>query len=100
MHIKLIEDNVGGCPAYYRDLKGRIPNYQSVGRDGWEVMQYLEKKDPFGASPTADLILLDVNLPKKNGHEVLKSIKTNGKLKHIPVIMLTTSSSECDIFWS
>lgn len=101
VHILLIEDNVGDVLLTTEALKdSSIQNTLSIARDGWEAMQYLEKKDPFIGARMPDLILLDVNLPKKNGHEVLINIKTNEKLKHIPVIMLTTSSSPKDIFKS
>src|SRR5690606_11430195 len=69
----------------------------NVARDGKEGMQYLEKKGKFADAETPDMVLLDINLPKKNGHEVLHFIKSNDSLKHIPVIMLTTSNSENDV---
>ena len=61
---------------------------------------FLDKKGPYSEVASPDLILLDVNLPKKNGHEVLHYIKNSESLKHIPVIMLTTSLSEKDIIKS
>lgn len=98
IHILLVEDNEGDILLTTEALsEGRIINNISVARDGKEALDFLEKKDPFENVKTPDLILLDVNLPKKNGHEVLQYIKNKDDLKHIPVIVLTTSSSERDI---
>jgi len=60
-------------------------------------MEFLKKQGRYAKAPRPDLVLLDINLPKMNGHEVLEAIKTDDSLKQIPVIMLTTSSSERDI---
>jgi len=99
--ILLVEDNEGDVLLTTDALyEGRISNTIAVVRDGWEAIQFLKKNDPYSTAITPDLILLDVNLPKMNGHEVLKVIKSNEGLKHIPVIMLTTSSSESDIMQS
>lgn len=98
IHILLIEDNEGDIlltKEAFEDAK--ILNQLSVARDGQQAIQFLEKMAPFTEVETPDLILLDVNLPKKNGHEVLQYIKGSKALKHIPVIMLTTSVSEKDI---
>lgn len=98
IHILLVEDNQGDIVLTTEALEeGKIANSLSVVRDGWEAIQYLEKKEGYEEVKRPDLILLDINLPKINGHEVLKHIKTSSKLKQIPVIMLTTSSDEVDI---
>lgn len=98
IHILLIEDNEGDILLITEALnEGKILNNITVLKDGWEAIQFLEKNGNYANASAPDLILLDVNLPKMNGHEVLKSIKTNDKIKHIPVIILTTSSSEKDI---
>ena len=98
IHILLVEDNEGDIFLTIEALEERkIVNKVSVVKDGKEAIDFLEKTGGFENTDQPDLILLDVNLPKKNGHEVLAFIKNNGKLKHIPVIMLTTSSSERDI---
>lgn len=96
--ILLVEDNEGDIlltKEAFEDAK--ILNNLSVARDGQEAIHFLEKEGVFSNVSTPDLILLDVNLPKKNGHEVLQYIKGSNKLKHIPVIMLTTSVLEKDI---
>lgn len=100
IHILLVEDNEGDIVLTTEALEeGKIANSLSVVRDGWQAIQYLDQNEAegFDNATTPDLVLLDINLPKINGHEVLKHIKTTQKLKHIPVIMLTTSSDEVDI---
>lgn len=101
IHILLIEDNEGDILLTEEAfLISKIKNVISVVRDGWEAMLFLEKKEEYTTAETPDLILLDVNIPKLNGHEVLSKIKSNPQIQHIPVIMLTTSSSEQDILES
>ncbi|SMO35923.1 response regulator [Gracilimonas mengyeensis] len=98
IHILLVEDNEGDIVLTTEALEeGKLNNSISVVRDGWQAIQYLEKEEGYEDVETPDLILLDINLPKINGHKVLKHIKTSGHLKQIPVIMLTTSSDEIDI---
>lgn len=98
IHILLVEDNEGDILLTKEALsEGRISNEVDVVKDGWEAIKYLEKKGIYEQAKIPDLILLDINLPKMSGHEVLKYIKESDVLKHIPVIMLTTSSSESDI---
>jgi CheY-like chemotaxis protein len=101
VHILLVEDNEGDILLTTEALsEGKIANTISVVRDGHEALQFLNKDGSYAHAEKPDLILLDVNLPKKNGHEVLLWIKSQDHLKHIPVIMLTTSSSEKDIYLS
>jgi CheY-like chemotaxis protein len=101
IHILLVEDNEGDIFLTKEALgEGKIVNKISIARDGEEGIDFLEKKGQFVNAELPDLILLDVNLPRKNGHEVLKYIKESPRLKHIPVIMLTTSCSEKDIIQS
>ena len=98
VHILLVEDNEGDILLTTEALEeGKIVNKISVVKDGKAAIDFLEKKNGYEKAALPDLILLDVNLPKKNGHEVLQYIKTSPKFKMIPVIMLTTSSSEKDI---
>lgn len=98
VHILLVEDNEGDIVLTTEALEdGKITNSISVVRDGWEAIQYLEKNEGYEDAVTPDLILLDINLPKVNGHEVLKHIKSSSDLKQIPVVILTTSSDKVDI---
>lgn len=98
IHILLVEDNEGDILLTTEALEeGKIMNKLSVVRDGQEALDFLNKKGEFQTSELPDLILLDVNLPRKNGHEVLKYIKTHQVFRSIPVVMLTTSSSQKDI---
>ena len=101
IHILLVEDNEGDVFLVTEALEeGKIINKISVTRDGKEAIDFLTKKGKYENEQLPDLILLDINLPKKNGHEVLEYIKGKDELKQIPVIMLTTSSSEKDILLS
>jgi len=101
IHILLVEDNEGDIFLITEALEeGKIVDKISVTKDGKEAIDFLEKKEKYKNEDTPDLILLDVNLPKKNGHEVLEYIKTSENLKQIPVIMLTTSSSDKDVLLS
>lgn len=99
VHILLVEDNEGDILLTVEALEeGRIANVIEVARDGQEAIDKLQKDHIENNLP--DLILLDINLPKMNGHEVLEKLKKNDDLKHIPVIILSTSSSEMDIMKS
>lgn len=96
--ILLVEDNEGDIMLTKEALEdAKILIELKVLKDGKSAIDFLNKTDQYANEETPDLLLLDVNLPKKNGLEVLQYIKGNDILKHIPVIMLTTSSSESDI---
>lgn len=96
VEILLIEDNEGDILLTTEALEeGKILNSTRVVRDGKMALDYLAEGLKLGSLP--DLILLDVNLPRINGHEVLQYVKQHVELKQIPVIMLTTSSAEKDI---
>jgi CheY-like chemotaxis protein len=98
VRILLIEDNEGDILLTTEALaEAKIYNEVEVLRDGYEAIRFLNGEGPYANRQLPDLILLDVNLPKKNGHEVLMYIKNNEMLKSLPVIMLTTSSTEKDI---
>jgi CheY-like chemotaxis protein len=101
IHILLAEDSEGDILLTTEALQeGRILNTLSVVTDGHEAICFLEKSGKYADVERPDLILLDVNMPKKNGHEVLHFIKHDDRFKTIPVIMLTTSSSEKDVYQS
>ena len=98
IQILLVEDNEGDIYLTAEAFKeGKFSNKLSVVKNGEEALQYLLKEDPFHEAITPDLILLDINLPKIDGKEVLRIIKNNSTLKSIPVVILTTSSAEKDI---
>ncbi|MGB9979517.1 response regulator [Methanobacterium sp.] len=101
IEILLIEDDssdIGLISKTIDDKKWNI-NFNSI-KDGIGAMEYLYKKGRYKDSKTPDLILLDLNLPKKNGREVLKEIKTDKILKCIPVIVLTVSDNSNDVIES
>lgn len=77
--------------------ESKLINRLHVVEDGVDAMEFLYQTGKYASAPRPDLILLDLNLPRKNGREVLAEIKNDPKLKHIPVIVLTTSKSEKDI---
>ncbi|MEX2569085.1 MAG: response regulator [Cyclobacteriaceae bacterium] len=98
IHILLVEDNEGDIFLTTEALEeSNIINKISVAKDGQEALDFVFRRKEYGNVSRPDLILLDVNLPKKSGHEVLKEIKNHPELRKIPVIMLTTSSSQRDI---
>jgi chemotaxis family two-component system response regulator Rcp1 len=98
IEILLVEDNPGDVRLTREALKeGKIANNLSVVKDGAEAILYLKKEDGYINTKSPDLILLDLNLPKKNGQEVLVAIKSDKDLKCIPVIILTSSKLEDDI---
>ncbi|HEX3014290.1 MAG TPA: response regulator [Methanobacterium sp.] len=101
IEILLVEDNegdVGLVEEVFQEAK--IRNNLNVAEDGEEAMLFLRKEGKFSDVPSPDIILLDLNLPGKDGREVLKEIKEDDKLKRIPVVILTTSKAEEDILKS
>jgi chemotaxis family two-component system response regulator Rcp1 len=101
IEILLIEDNPGDVRLTEEALKeGKVTNNLMVAKDGEEALDCLYKRRKFTNCPRPDLILLDLNLPKKDGREVLETIKADDNLKQIPVIILTTSKAEEDILRS
>ncbi|MFN3299517.1 MAG: response regulator [Sediminibacterium sp.] len=100
-HVLLIEDNEGDILLTTEALEERdLADKITVIRDGKLAIEYLDNLVVKDLHALPDIILLDINLPKKNGHEVLYHIKESFELKQIPVIMLTTSSAEQDILES
>lgn len=99
--ILLVEDSPGDIRLTMEALKeSRIINNLHIVNDGVEAINFLMKTGEYAKAQTPDLILLDLNLPKINGFEVLKKIKEDETLKVIPVVVLTTSQSERDILQS
>src|SRR5678815_3526575 len=98
INILLVEDNPGDIRLTIEAFKeGRIKNNLQVVTDGEEALLYLRKRGKYSVASSPDIILLDLNLPKKSGREVLQEVKSDPKLKLTPVIVLTTSSAEQDI---
>ncbi len=98
MEILLIEDNPADIRLTmeaFQELK--VPNHVHVVMDGVEAMEYLRHKGQHQNSSVPDLILLDLNLPLKNGREILEEVKNDDELRHIPVVVLTTSRAEEDV---
>lgn len=101
IEILLVEDNPGDVRLTREALKdSKLHNNLSVVRDGVEAMAFLKQEGAFGSAPRPDIILLDLNLPRKDGREVLEEIKDDERLKRIPVVILTTSNDETDILAS
>ena len=98
IEILLVEDNPGDVRLTIEALKeGKVANEINVAADGIEALAFLRREGKYKNAPKPDLILLDLNLPKKNGREVLAEIKMNPHLKCIPVVVLTSSQAETDI---
>jgi chemotaxis family two-component system response regulator Rcp1 len=99
--ILLVEDNPGDVRLTKEALKeAKVRNHLSVVEDGVDAMEYLRCEGKYAEAERPDLILLDLNLPKKDGREVLEEIKQDSELKRIPVVVLTTSHAEEDILRS
>lgn len=99
--ILLVEDNEGDIELTREAFKeARFRNNLSVAQDGDEALDFMFKRNGFEDAPTPDIVLLDLNLPRTNGREVLQSIKADPDLKRIPVIVLTSSTADRDIIES
>lgn len=98
VEILLVEDNPGDVRLTQEALKeAKASNRMNVVADGEEALQYLRREGRFADAVRPDLIFLDLNLPKKDGREVLAEIKSDPQLRSIPVVVLTTSNAELDI---
>ncbi len=96
--ILLVEDNPGDVRLTKEALKdAKVLNDVYIAKDGVEAMQFLHKEGAFKDAPVPDMILLDLNLPRTDGREVLAEVKADPKLKRIPVVILTTSKADEDI---
>jgi two-component system, chemotaxis family, response regulator Rcp1 len=99
--ILLVEDNPADVRLTRLALQdGMVRNNLNVAEDGVEALDFLYKRGKYGGVPRPDLILLDLNMPRKDGREVLAAIKSDGDLRRIPVVVLTTSKAEKDILSS
>jgi len=98
IEILLVEDNPADIRLTQEILKDcKVANSMAVAQDGVEALAYLNKEGIYAGAPRPDLILLDLNLPKKDGRQVLAEIKAHPRLKRIPVVILTTSEAEQDV---
>jgi len=98
IEILLVEDNPGDARLTREALRdGTVQNNLSVVNDGVEALAFLRREGAYQESPRPDLILLDLNLPRKDGRQVLAEIKADPDLKMIPVVILTTSTAEEDV---
>jgi chemotaxis family two-component system response regulator Rcp1 len=98
IEILLVEDNAGDvrlAVEAFRDAE--VPNHVSVARDGEEALAFLRRQGAYESAPRPKFILLDLNMPKKDGREVLREVKTDRELKVIPIMVLTTSLAPMDI---
>jgi chemotaxis family two-component system response regulator Rcp1 len=101
IEILLVEDNPGDVRLTKEALKeGKVRNNMQVAEDGEEALVFLRRQGQYAQAIRPDLILLDLNLPKKSGREVLEEIKADPELKRIPVVVLTISKAEQDILKS
>ena len=101
VEILLVEDNPGDERLTREALKeGKVYNNFHWVKDGVEAMEFLRRQGRYKDAPRPDIVLLDLNLPKKDGREVLQEIKTDEDLKRIPVVVLTTSKAEEDVLRS
>jgi chemotaxis family two-component system response regulator Rcp1 len=101
IQILLVEDSPGDIRLTQEVLQGaRIANQLHVAQDGEDAMRFLRREGDHAGAPRPDLILLDLNLPRKDGREVLAELKADADLHTIPVIVLTTSAEERDILRS
>lgn len=96
--ILLVEDSDADIRLTIEALKeSKVSNRLHIVRDGEEAMEFLRRRGEYADAPFPDLILLDLNLPRKDGREVLAEIKSDHELKQIPVVILTTSKAEEDV---
>lgn len=98
IEILMVDDDEGDTLLAQEALEeAKFANHLHIARDGMEAMEFIEKQGKFADKPTPDLILLDLNMPRMNGHEFLGWIKSQDAYKMIPVVILTTSNSDTDV---
>jgi chemotaxis family two-component system response regulator Rcp1 len=101
VEILLVDDNPADVALTQEAfLEGKLVNHLSVVNDGVDAMDFLMKRGQFASVPTPDIILLDLNMPRKDGREVLAEIKADDVLKYIPVVIMTVSKDDKDILES
>ena len=98
IEILLVEDSSTDILMAREALsEAKVLNHLNVAENGEEALRFLHRQEPFADAPRPDLILLDLNMPRRNGQEVLNEIKTDEMLKRIPVVILTTSRADQDV---
>ncbi len=98
IEILLVEDNAGDIRLTLEAFKeAPLPKHVNVVRDGVEALAFLRREGRYDCAPRPDLVLLDLNMPKKDGREVLRDAKSDPELKTIPIIVLTTSVAPSDV---
>lgn len=101
VEILMVEDNPGDVELSIDALhEGKLLNSVHIARDGEQALDFLYKRGKFAEAPTPDIILLDLNMPRMTGIEVLSIIKEDDSIKHIPVVVLTSSEADRDILQS
>ena len=100
INVLLVEDDPGDVLMTREAFDDYLHNRLDVVTDGAAALTYLRKEEPYADAPRPDLILLDLNLPRRDGREVLQEIKDDPDLRHIPVVVLTTSQAEEDVLRS
>ena len=98
IQILMVEDNEGDVYLTTEAMKAaKVANHLSVVRDGQEALEFLHRQGQYASAPRPDLILLDLNLPRRDGRQVLADIKSSPELRTIPVVILTSSKAEQDV---
>lgn len=100
INVLLVEDDPGDVLMTREAFEEYLHNRLDVVTDGVAALAYLRCEEPYTDAPRPDLILLDLNLPRRDGREVLQEVKADEDLRHIPVIILTTSQAEEDVLRS
>jgi CheY-like chemotaxis protein len=100
INVLLVEDDPGDVLMTREAFEEYLHNRLDVVTDGAAALAYLRREEPYTDAPCPDLVLLDLNLPRRDGREVLQEVKADEELRHIPVIVLTTSQAEEDVLRS
>ncbi len=100
INVLLVEDDPGDVLMTREAFDEYLHNRLDVVTDGADALAFLRREEPYGDAPRPDLILLNLNLPRRDGREVLQEVKADPELQHIPVIVLTTSQAEEDVLRS
>jgi CheY-like chemotaxis protein len=101
VQILLVDDSAGDVSLTREALyAARVANQLHVVEDGEEAIDFMRRRGRYATAPVPDLVLLDLNLPRMDGREVLRELKSDNDLRHVPVIVLTTSADERDVLTS